>query len=207
MKYSVFFALSLVLHAAVFTVALCFPPAASREKTSPVRLEVSKLETKSLECDPPVSPGNGVPERRVPSAPPSPLPRVCSGGMTVLPPVTADTNIEEKEFPPAQLPLEKQSPASSDKADVDAPARPASSIRPEYPPRSRLKGEEGTVVVEFDVMADGRASNARVVESSGYRRLDDEAVRTALAAMFIPAKKKGKSVFSRIRLPVKFKLR
>jgi protein TonB len=62
------------------------------------------------------------------------------------------------------------------------PARPDTTAEPlgnrskfsqdDYPEASIRAEEEGTVVVSYDVSADGRASNCRVVQSSGFSRLD-----------------------------------
>lgn len=52
----------------------------------------------------------------------------------------------------------------------------ATSREPEYPPVSRRLGEQGTVVLEVMVDASGRAVEAKIVQSSGFARLDDAAV-------------------------------
>ncbi|MEE8563635.1 MAG: TonB family protein, partial [Alphaproteobacteria bacterium] len=51
--------------------------------------------------------------------------------------------------------------------------------RPRYPWISRRRGEQGRVVLEVAVAADGRAKEVRVKRSSGFARLD----RAALAAV------------------------
>jgi protein TonB len=51
----------------------------------------------------------------------------------------------------------------------------AASHTPEYPPVSRRLGEQGTVVLEVLVDANGRAVEAKIVQSSGFPRLDQAA--------------------------------
>jgi len=52
----------------------------------------------------------------------------------------------------------------------------AASRTPDYPPVSRRLGEQGTVVLEVLVDANGRAVEATVMQSSGFARLDEAAV-------------------------------
>ena len=47
-----------------------------------------------------------------------------------------------------------------------------------YPRLARRLGQEGRVEVGFEVLADGRLSNVRVVHGSGFERLDEAAVET-----------------------------
>lgn len=51
--------------------------------------------------------------------------------------------------------------------------------KPDYPSSSERLGEQGTVVLQFLVGADGRVIDSRVQSSSGYPRLD-QAAREAL---------------------------
>lgn len=45
-----------------------------------------------------------------------------------------------------------------------------------YPVRSRERGEEGTCLLRITVNRDGTLANVQLLESSGYPRLDDEAL-------------------------------
>lgn len=45
-----------------------------------------------------------------------------------------------------------------------------------YPARSRERGEEGTCLLRITVNRDGSLANVQLMESSGYPRLDDEAL-------------------------------
>jgi protein TonB len=80
------------------------------------------------------------------------------------------------------------------------------NIPPAYPLLSAQLGEQGIVVVELAIAADGRVSSARVVQTSGYPRLD-QAAQTALARWhFTPAVRDGQPVASTMLLPVRFQL-
>ncbi len=46
-----------------------------------------------------------------------------------------------------------------------------------YPKRALRRGREGTVQVGFDILADGRLENIRLVKSSGVKALDNAALK------------------------------
>jgi protein TonB len=52
----------------------------------------------------------------------------------------------------------------------------AASQQPNYPPVSRRLGEEGTVILQVLVDPDGRAGDVKIVQSSGFPRLDQAAI-------------------------------
>jgi periplasmic protein TonB len=63
---------------------------------------------------------------------------------------------------------------------------------PEYPSASRQLEETGTVVLNFLIDVDGRVIQSRVEASSGYRRLDDAALRALSLCRFRPGTIDGK---------------
>jgi protein TonB len=87
--------------------------------------------------------------------------------------------------------------------------RPATlaSIAPVYPVGARRRGEEGRVVIEATVMANGRAGACLVAESSGSSELDRAAKNAIRRARFTPATRQRVRVPSRIRLTFIFNLR
>jgi protein TonB len=60
------------------------------------------------------------------------------------------------------------------------------SARFNYPLLARKRGWEGDVVLELRLEADGRMSNIRIAESSGYTLLDRAALKSAQAAEAAP---------------------
>jgi protein TonB len=62
-----------------------------------------------------------------------------------------------------------------------------SSYRKIYPPEARKAGEEGSVVVGVSVDASGQVTEAWIISSSGYDRLDRAAVESAYSWRFEPA--------------------
>ncbi len=89
---------------------------------------------------------------------------------------------------------------------VNAPASAVNVPRPTYPLYSRRYGEEGRAVLLVEIRADGSAGKVEVVQSSGYRRLDEVALRALRRATFIPAKVGGRPVASQQRIAFVFRL-
>lgn len=130
-----------------------------------------------------------------------------------LPPDPSDykfpePKVETKIQPPqpSQTPQPSQ-PSSLSQARVDAPPRPRRAIRPEYPKGARLRGEQGNVILEIEIGADGVCVAAKVAVSCGFAELDAAAVKAALAARFVPAKAGNSPVSSVARLTLSFRLK
>src|SRR5438132_1063499 len=78
---------------------------------------------------------------------------------------------------------------------------------PPYPLVARRLGKEGVVLLEVLVAPDGRAADVRVLRSSGFAPLDDSAVTTVRERWrFIPQRRGGVPVESRVTVPIRFRL-
>ena len=73
-----------------------------------------------------------------------------------------------------------------------------------YPDQARRQGVEGTVYVQVIVNEDGTVREAKVLQGLGAA-VDEEALRVATNAGFIPAKHNGKNVPVRKTLEFKFR--
>ena len=98
-------------------------------------------------------------------------------------------------------------PVAPRQARLDAPPRPKRNIKPDYPKGARQRGEQGDVVLEIRVGAEGTVDDVKVAESSGFAELDEAAVRAAKAAKFSPARSGHDPVASTARLKLSFKLK
>ena len=78
--------------------------------------------------------------------------------------------------------------------------------KPDYPVSSRRLGEEGTVEIAVLINADGKIEQASILKSSGYDKLDKEAIKVIYSWRFLPAKQAGISVRSTLVVPVIFDL-
>lgn len=73
-------------------------------------------------------------------------------------------------------------PASLDQSSCKQPA---------YPSKSKRMGEEGTVVLQFDVDAQGGVTGSRIAESSTFETLDRTALESLSKCRFKPATRNG----------------
>ena len=83
-------------------------------------------------------------------------------------------------------------------------ARPLASNEVKYTKRTREKGIQGVVVVEFDVSETGIVRNLRVV--SGAPELVEMVLKWVPTWRFQPALKDGKAVSSRMTKTIRFRL-
>lgn len=134
-----------------------------------------------------------------------------------LPPEPGEYKFPEPKMSPPDLspktlnsesqPPQPSQPSSLAQAHVDAPPRPKRAIKPEYPKGARQRGEQGDVTLEIEIGDDGVCVAAKVAVSCGFAELDAAAVKAALAAHFVPAKKGKRSVSSVARLTLSFRLK
>lgn len=77
---------------------------------------------------------------------------------------------------------------------------------PVYPRLARERGEEGTVVLDVEVLPSGRCGTLRVLESSGHALLDEAAARAVRQWQFKPAARWGRAIAVWVEIPVTFRL-
>lgn len=82
----------------------------------------------------------------------------------------------------------------------------AANLQPKYPPQAIRAHHEGTVLVLAQIAVDGRVTDTRIEQSSGYRELDDSAVSAVSSWKFRAAHRDGVPVVSWTRVPVNFSL-
>jgi protein TonB len=76
-----------------------------------------------------------------------------------------------------------------------------------YPAEAKANGWEGKVICTLIVEKDGSVSSVKVMRSSGYTVLDDEAVRAfSTLSNWAPGQMDGKPVRAQVMLPLQFKL-
>ncbi|WP_374557191.1 energy transducer TonB [Aquitalea pelogenes] len=77
---------------------------------------------------------------------------------------------------------------------------------PPYPERSRELGEQGRVILQVRVSAEGRALQVEVIGHSHSRRLDEAARQAVADWRFIPARQDGVAIESSLQVPITFSL-
>lgn len=77
---------------------------------------------------------------------------------------------------------------------------------PVYPRLAQERGDQGTMVLDVEVLPSGRCGGLRVTTSSGHAILDDAAVRAVQRWRFSPATRWGSPVALWVEIPVTFRL-
>jgi len=157
------------------------------------------IETRILPPDQPAPPVTPPPPPQF--APPPPL-FVPPPEIRIAPPpapkpaIAAVTTVKPAEpTPPPVLsaPPVSVPPAPREPVRVQPRLDPTRSREPEYPPTSRRLGEQGGLVVQVLVEPDGRPSDVKLIESSGFARLDQAALSGIRSSYrFVPGSIDGK---------------
>lgn len=140
-----------------------------------------------------------------------------------IPPVVASSRLESRPAEPAPSPLPRVPPPPPG----PTPRTPEASgfapytVRPElkdraaaarlveryYPTLLKESGVEGSVLVALLVDTTGAISEARLLESSGQRALDEAALAAARRLQFAPALDREKRVPVWVSVPIVFTLK
>lgn len=102
--------------------------------------------------------------------------------------------------PPTQLPIEPIKLSSE--LSVSCPKLTS----PEYPAISRRMGEEGKLVLRVELDEQGRIAAAKVINSSGYERLDNAALAAVKSWQCNPSLRDGQPVRAVALQPFNFVL-
>ena len=106
---------------------------------------------------------------------------------------------------PRPKPIPAEPPKPAPKGESRA-AQVVGQTKPVYPSDARDDGVEGTTVVSVSLSADGKVISAKVVESSGDRRLDKAAVFAVERWKYSPCLRDGVPSAASIRVRVQFRL-
>lgn len=97
-------------------------------------------------------------------------------------------------------------PAAAPVHMPDASASDLHNPKPHYPPLSRAKGEQGTVLLKVCVAHSGAVDSVALAQSSGFVRLDRSAQDAVERWKFHPARRGGQAVPMCYQLPIRFSL-
>lgn len=147
--------------------------------------------------------------KKAPTPPPAPRPVATP---SPAPAPNAPTGVTETQppAPPIAAPVAQSAPpAPPAPPRVELPTSEADYLqnpKPAYPPMSKRLGEQGRVVVRVLIGVDGTARDAKVVQSSGYDRLDQAALETVLKWRYVPGKRGGVPEAMSYNVPINFVL-
>lgn len=152
--------------------------------------------------------------QQIPEAPPPPPPKFDAPPPVVMD--MPDVVITQEAAPQATITTVKKvaaPPPPPPPADVlipprTNPRRPNAGAEEIYPAMSKRLGEEGTVVLLLTVSEEGRVTEAKIDQSSGFERLDEAASKEAVRSWrFLPGTRNGKPEAMQMRIKVTFSLK
>lgn len=91
-------------------------------------------------------------------------------------------------------------------AEPDYRADYLNNPRPPYPMVARRMGYQGKVILNVEVLAEGKAGEVKLHQGSGHEILDKAALQTVKTWRFAPARRFGKPVTMWFLVPIKFSL-
>lgn len=163
-------------------------------------------------------------------APPKPVPAPREAPKPLPPTPSGPPSPRAVTAPPPERPVVQQAPAQPATATDSAPpaASPAPQAEakeaaqavtpprsdaahlnnppPPYPPLSRRLHEEGRVVLDVYILADGRVGETRLRRSSGHPRLDEVALEAVRRWRYVPARRGDEPIPFWYVQPVDFRL-
>lgn len=198
-KYTFHCSLLLVLlaHAGVLG-AVIFAP----DSPAPVVIEPPTIQGVIVASKPVEKPAEPVPPP--PESKPLPKPKIP---LPKAPP--SERAITETTQPEPAPQIEPPKVAEPTAAPVEPPRADASQLNnpaPVYPALSRRLREEGIVLLEILVKADGSLGEMRLKKTSGSNRLDEAAMRAVKNWHFLPARRAGEAIDFWYELPIEFSL-
>ncbi|WLE60059.1 energy transducer TonB [Burkholderia plantarii] len=211
-------AIVLLGHAALIGGALLMPrdelPQPKLESTMTVQLLSAPVaQPVSLESKPTPPPPKPVPKPKVVPKPivrptPTPLPvsREPSSNVVQAPDPTPPAPPAPAAPPAPPAPPPPARPTMEIVAPKEGPKLVCQVREPDYPTLSKRRGETGTATVRFVVGLSGQIESVKVVQSSGFQRLDDAAADAIRATPCKPYMENGQPVRAAYTQPFKFNL-
>lgn len=209
-----FFLLVVGIHAGVLAAVVLWPTS-----PKPVEITLPTIQGTVIVAEPeqarppeppPPPPPPPPPEKKPePKPKPKPVPKAPPSERAVKEPEP-----EPETAPPVQPPVEPQ-PAESRPAEPAAPAPVVppradagqlSNPAPAYPSLSRRLREEGIVLLEILIKANGTVGEIKLKRTSGFKRLDDAAMKAVAHWRFQPATQGGKAIDFWYEQPIEFDL-
>lgn len=186
-----------LVHAGLLALVLLDRPAPAAVLSPPAVIGVLVSEQNEPVVAPPSPPPRPVPRTPMAPAPASPVRELPpSERAPVLPPQPrASSAAPVAAAEPAPAPAAAAAPASVDSSASAAVTPPRSDAahlnnpKPVYPAVSRRLKEEGSVVLEVFIQADGSVGDLRVKRSSGFPRLDEAALAAVRRWKYLPARR------------------
>jgi protein TonB len=178
--------------------------------------EQPRVQPLAIEIAPPPPPPPPPPE------PPKPQPRIVKAApVKAAPPLPVVSPQAVDNGPPTADTVQvatapAPAPAPVVAAPPPPPPEPVTEARgfvgyrnnpaPDYPALAQDRGMQGRVILKVHVLASGKADNVTVDKSTGFKILDDAAIKAVLQWTFDPARRGQTPIDGWVTVPLNFKL-
>jgi len=116
----------------------------------------------------------------------------------------------QEELAPAAAPAAAAPPEVRDAVfavdELDEPPQALLRGDPAYPPQARIRQQEGSVLLEFVIGADGLAHDIRAIASSPGDLFVHSAVQAVEHWRFRPGRRAGRDVAARVRQKITYRM-
>ena len=220
---SIAFVSVLAIHAGAIGLAIWAPSPKTEELTLPtvqgMLIPAPPAETVQVPSakptPPPIEPPPPEPEKPKPKPKkPEPKPKPKPEPLPEAPP--SEKAITQEEAPPKEEsapPPPVATPTAEENDSMGAPvtppredAREFNNPRPAYPRFARERKQQGTVLLEILILPDGTVGEVKIRESSGFKLLDNTAVKAVKRWKYIPAKRGDEPIAYWYLQPLEFTL-
>lgn len=182
-------------------------------KSEPTPVEIIQPTIQGVivmaEPEPAPPPPAPLPPPPPPEKKPEPTPKPKPKPLPKAPPSERAVKAPEPEPTPAPPVTQPAEPTPAAPAPVLPPRADAGQISnpaPAYPSLSRRLREEGLVVLEILIRADGSVGEIKLKASSGFKRLDEAAMNAVKRWRYQPATQGGIAIDFWYEQPVEFNL-
>lgn len=182
-------------------------------KSEPTPVEIIQPTIQGVivmaEPEPAPPPPAPLPPPPPPEKKPEPTPKPKPKPLPKAPPSERAVKAPEPEPTPAPAVAQPAEPTPAAPAPVLPPRADAGQISnpaPAYPSLSRRLREEGLVVLEILIRADGSVGEIKLKASSGFKRLDEAAINAVKRWRYQPATQGGIAIDFWYEQPVEFNL-
>ncbi len=217
----------LAIHAGAVGLAVWAPSPKTEELVLPtvqgILIPAPPAETvqapSARQTPPPVEPPPPEPEKPKPKPKkkPKPKPAPKPEPLPEAPPseraITQEETPPEEDTAPPPPPPPVTSPTAEENDSLGAPVTPPredahqlNNPRPAYPALSRRLREQGTVLLEILILPDGTVGEVKIKESSGFKRLDDTAMKAVKQWKYTPAQRGQEPIAYWYLQPLEFSL-
>lgn len=165
------------------------------------------------ETPPPVEPPPPEPVKPKPKPEPKPKPKPVVEAPPSEKAITQEEEPAEESAPAPQEVQQVATPKAEENNTLGAPITPPqedathlNNPRPAYPSLSKRLREQGTVILEVLIKTDGTVGDVRIKESSGFKRLDNTAMKAVRQWRYTPARRGTEAIEFWYSQPIEFAL-